>query len=270
MLEAVKTDPSVSGLIVLAVCYETLGKTASASARLHEAELLAASKGDPRIKEVRGRIALLDPRVPKLTLVVSGDADIGGLTIKQDGEVLPRDRWGQTGPIDPGEHVFEITAPERKRRVEKLIVTPGQQATVKVRPLDVENAPAAAAARPKGIASPTHRTVGLVVAGVGLVSIAFGSVFGVLAIDKHGDVKDKCPTFPTCPESQRSALENVSATAQQYGTLSTITFLAGGALVAGGALIYLTAPTIAPSGKSARVTPFVGAGAGGLALSGAW
>jgi hypothetical protein len=270
MIATNKNDPSVSGLMVLAACYESLGKTASASAQLHDAEILSAQKNDSRIREIRGRIALLDSRVPKITVAVGGDADIGGLAIKMDGEALPRERWGQTIPIDQGQHVFEMSAPERKSRVEKVKVAAGDQPTVRVRPLDLDAPPPPVAAKVETHASPTYRTLALVLGGAGVAGIAVGAVFGVMAIGKHSDVTSRCAGFPTCPEADRAALDDLNTSAQRNGTISTIGFAAGGALLAGGALIFFAAPQVPDrSGtRGARIVPLVGRGAGGLSVEG--
>jgi hypothetical protein len=272
MIETNKNDPNVSGLMVLAACYESLGKTASASARLHDAEILAAQKNDSRMTEVRGRIALLDPRVPKITVAIGSDADIGGLAIKMDGEALPRERWGQATAVDPGEHVFEVSAPKRKMRVEKLKVAPGDQPTVRVRPLDVDAPPPVSVAATRGGThpSPTYRTLGLVVGGAGVAGIAVGAVFGVMAIGKHSDVTTRCAGFPTCPEADRAVLEDLNSNAQRDGTISTIGFVVGGALLAGGAVLFFMAPQVPDRlrTRGARIVPLVGRGTGGLLVEG--
>ncbi len=85
------------------------------------------------------------------------------------------------------------------------------------------------------------------------------------------DVKNACqPGTPSrCPVTDRSDASSKQSTAQTDGTISTVGFIAGGLLVATGAVVFLTgqhhegskAPTVA-------VAPAVGPGQTGLSLTG--
>jgi hypothetical protein len=77
---------------------------------------------------------------------------------------------------------------------------------------------------------------GIGLAGLGVVGIALGTVFGVRAInlyqrsrDEGCDDSDNCT--PDALETRRSAVH--------AGTASTLSFVAGGALLAGGAGLYV-------------------------------
>ncbi len=101
----------------------------------------------------------------------------------------------------------------------------------------------------------TQRTTGFVMLGVGAAGLLVGSITGGLALGKHSDITKTC-LDGHCPAEQRADLEPKIASYDTMGTLSTIGFIAGGALAATGAVLILTAPkkTI----PQATVTPLVG------------
>jgi hypothetical protein len=122
---------------------------------------------------------------------------------------------------------------------------------------------------PTGSDGSSQRTVGIVVAGVGVVGIAVGSVFGVMALSKNDDAKRLCPQS-TCTSADGYKAND---DAKSVATIATVAMIVGGAALVGGAVIYFTAPR-ASAEKSAdtrvRVAPMVAANGGGLLLGGAW
>jgi hypothetical protein len=111
----------------------------------------------------------------------------------------------------------------------------------------------------------TQRVVGVVVAGVGLAGIIVGSVFGIEAQSKNSEAlkPENCRTSTLCSPNGLSLTND----AKNSATISTVAFIAGGAAVAAGAVIWLTAPR-APASTGLRAVPVVGLGYGGLAIDG--
>ncbi len=108
----------------------------------------------------------------------------------------------------------------------------------------------------------TQRTLGLVGMGVGVVGLGVGAVTGILAIGKHSSLSNECTlSGGSCPASANSDLDSYHSMA----TISTIGFIAGGVLAAGGAVLFLTAPHASSSGPATglRLTPFIGPGSVG-------
>jgi hypothetical protein len=107
--------------------------------------------------------------------------------------------------------------------------------------------------------------LGLVVGGVGVAGLAVGSVFGLMASSKWSSAKADCGAGcgPNAPA------QNERSDAQSAATIATIGFVAGGALVAGGLALFLTAPSRSSSGPTGlRVVPTVDAGGSGVLLRG--
>jgi hypothetical protein len=78
-----------------------------------------------------------------------------------------------------------------------------------------------------------------VIGGVGILGIGAGAIFGVQASSKWSDAKSKCSDYPygCTPEAQ-----DMQSSAKSAGTISTVGFIAGGALLATGLVLYFTAP----------------------------
>jgi tetratricopeptide (TPR) repeat protein len=133
-------------------------------------------------------------------------------------------------------------------------------------------APSPAASPPPSLPPPATesttsgwRTVGLVTGIVGLVGLGVGGVYGYMAKSKNDDAAAACPGN-VCPDARGLAL---SDDAHHAATISTISVIAGGALVIGGVGLYLYAPRKEHRMRTAlQITPQFGPL--GLAISGTW
>jgi len=102
---------------------------------------------------------------------------------------------------------------------------------------------------------PHHRSAWpYVIGGVGLAGLAAGSVFGLMALSEHATAGEE--------RVQQTAADDQSK-AQILATTSTLTLIAGGALLAIGTTWWI----VDGSGKSNRTTAQVGLG---LTPSGVW
>lgn len=117
----------------------------------------------------------------------------------------------------------------------------------------------------------TQRLLGVVAGGVGIVGIGVGTVFGLKAKSTYNDAVDGCDAEHQCPQGSLDKADDASSQA----TLSTVSFIAGGVLLAGGAVLYLTAPRIAAASGSPGSTGNMqvslrGPGLAGVTLGGAF
>jgi len=114
----------------------------------------------------------------------------------------------------------------------------------------------------------TQRVLGLTSGIVGVAGLGLGVVFGLLTTSAWNRAKSACGGDP-------SQCLNVAAgqsdhnTAVTDSTVSTVAFVAGGALLATGALLLLTAPA-RTSAAAWTVVPGVAPGGASLAVSGAF
>jgi hypothetical protein len=78
-----------------------------------------------------------------------------------------------------------------------------------------------------------------VIGGVGVVGIGLGAFFGLQASSKLSDAKGKCGDYPyECGNEAK----DLQSSAKSSATVSTVGFVAGGVLLAGGLVLYFTAP----------------------------
>jgi hypothetical protein len=105
----------------------------------------------------------------------------------------------------------------------------------------------------------------LTAGGVGLAGIALGSVFGAQAMSKHSTAQGECQGDVCTAAGMQDIQSGRSA-----GDLSTIFFGVGAAALAGGVVLWLTAPSGHATTGSLRAAPLVGKDGGGISLQGAW
>ena len=87
--ESDRLDTAPGTLLNLAGCYERLGKVASAWATYRRAAPLARERGQTeREKFARTRATELEPRLPRLRILVPDQSKVEGLTIARDGKDL--------------------------------------------------------------------------------------------------------------------------------------------------------------------------------------
>jgi hypothetical protein len=296
--EAARLDPSSGVQLALGLCLEGQGKTASAWGAYVTAASLARRDGrKDRERAADQHASALEPKLPHVTIEVAAPtAALAGLVVREDGVLIGSAAWS-SAPIDPGAHTIDAAAPGKKPFAATFAIDPGEKKSVSVPAL--EDAPAASAsasaqasptAAPAAstatvgsagssvgtapsessapLAEPSHalRNTGLVVLGVGAASTIAGVVFGLVAINKASSVNKACPGS-TCGNAQAVSDDQTAGT---LADASTGTFIAGGACVAVGALLFFLGrhPAEEATTTTAGVRPMVGPGFAGL--RGAW
>ena len=108
----------------------------------------------------------------------------------------------------------------------------------------------------------TQRVVAVVAAGVGVVGVALGSVFGAGALSKNSDANSGHCTGNSCDATGVSLRKD----AVSAGNLSTLFFAVGAVGVASGVVLWLTAP----SNHGVQAAAAAGPGTYGAVLRGTW
>jgi hypothetical protein len=277
--ESQRLDPGTGTLLNLGVCHEREGKLASAWAEYNEVITLAQRDGrQDRVAYARERIAAVEPRLSRLKIDLPPSADAPGLEVRLDGNLMGRPALGVAVPVDPGPHEISVSAPG-KRAWKGTVIAPEGPGKVAIVLPALEDAPDEAAAPVAPVAAATspqptsdrrrgdgktQRVVGFVLGGVGIVGVGIGTVFGLSAISQYNESNESGCNGNDCT----AAAAEIRRDAQSAGTISTVAFVVGGAALAGGAVILLTAPRGASSTATARVrfTP----GGGNLELGTTW
>ena len=166
---------------------------------------------------------------------------------------LPRNEgsWGVAIPVDPGDVTVEATAPGRAPFRTVVRAEAGQEADIKVPPLEpgaappVETpAPAAPHVDERPEAGPPLRPIALAVGAAGVVALGIGTYFGVTAVSKWNDSNSHCPGSACDAQGVSSAHD-----AKQAATISDVTVGIGVAAVAAGVILYFVG---APKSVQAR------------------
>ncbi len=284
--ESNRLDEGIGTSLWLADCYEKNGQTASAWAQFREAAALAVKTTDPREKVARKRAQALEPRLSRLVLSVPPSARLPGLRVARDGGEVGPPLWGTSVPLDPGRHTVVVSAPDHRPETLSIDIRPGPgEQTLHIPVLAEPPSPpppaggvaasepppsSDAAPPPKGMPAQRIAAIGVVAAGV--VGVALASYFGIAAKSDLADSNGvgHCSAQNICNPtgvSDRSSAESAA-------TVSTVLFIVGGAALAGGVVLWLTAPhgtaaPDAPSHASASIVPWVDPrshGAGGVVL----
>lgn len=289
--------------LYLGECYEQTGRPVRAWEQFTRARELAEAAKDARARVARERADRLWPTLAKLTVVVAPAAQVEGLQVTLDGTPLDPVALGVERPTEAGTHHVRARAPDRmpwevdvdvpstpaavRVEVPRLAETERPLAATAPQPED-HAAPAAAAAAEAGSApialgapapaslapppraersAPMHpqRVAGLVVFGVGVAGVAAGGVLGVVAKsqtdqsnrDGHCQANDQCDATGLAER----------ADAITKATLSTGAIVAGVACMAGGALLWFTAPDRPPL-VAVGASPAPGGGA--VLVRGRW
>ena len=277
---SMKLDPQLGALLHLADCYSRNGQTASAWGSFREAEEMARMKNDDRASYAKEQAAQLQPRLSHLTITVPPDAaQVSGLEVRVDGSPVSSGAWSMANPIDSGTHAVEARAPGYQSWSSNVVVKGDAQDLRVEIPLLSQAAAAPAPSRGEG-GTPVNvqvndggspiRTLGWVGIGVGAASLGLGAVFLVQKTSKLDERDRVCPTRIDCDPSEETQINSLTSDARTSQTLSTAGFAVGGALVVGGILAVVLAPSPRAHTESAWLLPAVSPHVLGLAGGMTW
>ena len=212
-------------------------------------------------KECARRVEEVNASIPTLVFQAKDPtgADLSAVKVTMDGNVLAEQLNGTALAVDPGEHAFTFETAGQPTVEKQLVVREGEK----------ERRESIQFGSPSGddvnhptetVASGGHKTqkiIAVVVAGVGVVGLGLGGTFGVMAMSRKDEAHKLCPDA-ACDTAAGSQAWKDAKTA---GTISTAGFIAGGVLLATGAVLWFTA---GPSRTQ------VGIGPGSVRLSGSF
>lgn len=282
--ESQKLDPQLGTLLHLADCLEKNGQTTSAWATWRDGAELAQKRGDERAKVAAERARALEPKVARIRLELQ-TPDLPGLEVRRDGVLVGRPLWGGA-PVDPGSHEIQVVAPGKKPWAQRVDVVSGESKSIAIPALADEagsapppepahgasDAPSGAAAAPvdRGNSGAGQRTLGLVLGGVGVMGLGVGTYFTLKRSQLLSDRDDVCPSTVNCTRADLDENDRLTKDARSATTLSYVGFGLGGALLASGVVLYLTAPHEPRRSASWAVTPMIDSRSSALGVVGVW
>ncbi len=205
-------------------------------------ELLAcaanACPGDIRAECSRGVVEVTEA-MP--TLVVSARDELRGdlvdVKVIIDGKALASHLDGTAIALDPGPHDVTIQTPNGRTARRTLVLREGEKDRRETFQFAAPDAPR--------VHDPTRRTLGVVTGGAGLAGIVLGVVSGGIAASLWSKSQSECSS-PSCGLPSYNLAVGDHDSAQAWANVSTATFIAGGALLAIGGILFFTAPWVAP------------------------
>ncbi|MEM1030800.1 MAG: hypothetical protein AAGN82_10645 [Myxococcota bacterium] len=295
LAESMRLDPQTGTQINLALAYEKIGRWASAWINYREVVTKAERDGQAkRARYAAARVATLEPKLARL--VIDVPEPVKGLRVTRRDETVGSAQWGTPIPVDPGTWRLRAEADGYRPWRRQIDVPDAPETTTVVIPaLEADPSPEPPfpasdrrdgsqllPPRLVGVAEEgaddddpggAQRTAGFVVGGIGLASLVAGAVTGGVAIERDAASKAFCAT----DDPNRCFEEGVSIRdeALRFAHASTATLAIGGALVATGLVVVLTADDggddaseRADRGRSGRpfsyrVTPWFDPGARG-------
>jgi hypothetical protein len=275
LAESFRLDAASGTLLALAICHERQGKFASAWGEY--TDVASRSKLESRAdreRAARGKASELEPKVSRITVILSGDAAATeGIRVKRNGAFLSSALLGTAVPVDGGAQVVEATAPGKKAWRAKVTLKPsGDNQTLTVPELDDDDAAGATAppqvptpapavkakpgpppsvptpskaslvaappAAPPAAESPGEwsplQITGVATGAAGLLGLGAGTVFVFKAMSRFNDSKPLCNGDLCTAEGKQDRID-----ARYAGNLATAGFIEGGMLTTAGIVMYL-------------------------------
>jgi hypothetical protein len=239
--DSYRLDPAVGTLLNLADCNEHLGKLASAW-QLFSQAVEKLPPDDSRKAAAAARVAALAPRLPRLAITLAPGAP-EGTRVTRDGVELGGGSLGSALPLDPGEHVVVVTAPDRSERRFTVTVTEGLPESLRVEPgapaAKTAPAPASTATRPEapppgGGGMSTMQVAGIVVGGAGVVGLGVAVVTGLILPGKQSTVDDHCDANKLCDAEGYDAAQS----GETLSAVNTAAWIAGGIATGVGVTLF--------------------------------
>lgn len=279
-----KADPSPGTQINLALCYEKQKKWASAWTWYRSAVGLAQQRGQKE-REQLAEEAANRIKAQLHYIVISVKDPPPGLVVKRDGAEVVTMVAGKEVPlpIDPGEHVIEVSAPGKKpwsqtiqiaddAKTDRIDVPKLEDAPVEEK--SSGTVPSADAPTTVIVANDgsTQRTVGIVVAGAGLLSGL--AAVGVFALAKsqeseRDDLYQQAARDPVNAASLNQSARSHHEAAESDALIARLLGAGAVVLVGVGAAVYFTAPKPDKATK-ARFVPLLGPRLAGVGFGGAF
>ena len=235
--------------------------------------------GERMAADCSKQLVALESQVPAVVLRAENGGQPTDASVLVDGKPLVDHVDGRSVDLDPGARTFTFVLADGRKKDVPFTVSESDKGQKVTAVFDPPPAPAPpvtvdpAPARSDSPGAPSEsssgsflRTTGFVVGGAGIVGLGLGAVFGLRASGK----KDDANCDATTSECDPGAL----ADARSAATVSTVGFIAGGVLLAGGLGLVLFAPSSSSGGatgttaRAVRVVPAFGANCGGLTFLG--
>jgi hypothetical protein len=230
--ESLQYNPAAIGtLLNVALCDEKFGHVASAAARFTEARDRAREQDLPvHVRAAEDHLATLEPQVPHLAIRLT--QQLPDTKVLVDDRVYAANTLGDI-PLDPGEHVIVVSAPDRLPHRATLVIAPAERKAIVIPAL----------ARSVTVTS-SWRRIGQIATLTG--GAAFGTSIGLALYGRHVYQQQfdqqHCGTNHGGGTSCDIIGQPKVDKARTYGNVATVVGGLGLAVAAAGAVVWYLAP----------------------------
>lgn len=252
---AYKKDQQLGTLLNVAYCHKEMGSTWIAWTEFREAETKALElKRNDRRDFARERMKELEKNLSKLIIDPSSKVDLYEVDV-EDRRIFDAEK-GIAFAAEPGQRKVTFKAKGKKPATTLVTVGTVKESKTQIQhvqvpemsdedPVPVTPDPVTPTPTPQPTPPPadtnqstwsTQKAIAVVAAGVGVVAIIPGAIFGLKVLNSP------CHTNPTCGADVQTAT-NERNDASSAGTISTISFVGAGIFLAGAAALWFTAPS---------------------------
>jgi hypothetical protein len=230
--ESNRLEPSVGTELNLAMCEEQLGNLLRAW-QLFKMVAEKLAPHDDRQAMVGQHLATLDERLPRITLKASSPLP-EDTEISQGGTRLSVSSLGVAIPVDVGEKVITVSAPNHETSTYRVQVREGQRVELVV---GLRRSAPRAAAKPGALEAESggSKTWGILALGVGASGLAVGAVTGVGVLEAKSQMNDDCDPDGACSQIGLDA----AGRGETLAVVSTVSFALGAVCAAAGGFLLL-------------------------------
>lgn len=229
-------------------------------------EVKVTLDGRPFAQRLDGTALAADPGEHTFTFEVAGQAPVIQHIVLHEGEASRTERVVMGTPPPPAAESTATMVQAATPAPPTPSSTPGATVTAG----HPANPPAQTgeALTPPSASWGTQRVIAAVVGGAGVAGAIFGSALGVSAASSLNAARGEC-TVTSCTNAGHDQAVHDCDNATTAANASTVAFIAAGVLVAGGLVLYLTAPSTASTKTEVlEFAPTLVAGGGGLFVRG--
>jgi hypothetical protein len=250
-------DAKPKALLNRADCEAQTGDLVAAQGHAAQGLQLARQTNDAELSSVaEAQLGGVEAKLPHLTIKLGLGAPAGS-KISRDGVPVDTSLLGVAAALNPGKHKLVVTAQGYADRTFEVTLVEGANESIEVQPGARRGAksdeakatpqppgPTEVTAEPAPTTETWPRTPLLYTAlGVGGVGLVLGVTAGLVANGKHSTLQGECDNGAgTCGPQYSGDLDAFHT----WRTVSTVAYVVGALGVAGGAVLWFTAPK-APS-----------------------
>jgi len=238
--ESYRLDAAPGTLLNLGDCEEKRGRLARAWEHFRQLYDQLPSSDDRR-GEARLRADAIEPRIPKLRIVVADARS----TVIRDGVTLSPVSLGISLPVDPGPHTIVVSTNGHHERAYEVSLAEADDRDLEVAPgPPIVVAPVVRkpdVVTPQILVNPagtTQRTAGWVLGGAGVAALATGAALGIVALTKLSSAHQAC-VGNICADA---AAVGKYQSAQSFALATDVALGVGAVLLGTAVILLLTSP----------------------------